>query len=225
MAYLAYGVTVSVELDLESPASFPAVTVCNLNAYDTSDPAVIDSIKTMQSLRLINTPTANITPNDYLSELVNSIKVFLKKKNTESLRKSPPPNSKDIRLLPLPGGSQGNNTNTTPQNLISNGSNGSNGSNSSSSNIGKPNNVNNNGQSTTQNNSINADIGFKIQNVLMSCKFNRIECNYTDFDDFYSFEYGNCYTFNKKGLQNIRTVSTTKVGLELELYAGMSGKI
>ncbi len=216
----------SVELDIESPITFPAVTICNLNAFDTSDQAVIDTIKLMQSIGLIKNPSPNISPNKYVNELENSLKIFVKRKNTENLRKNPPPKSlrigpgavsnlSNISLTGSVGSVHNSNINST---LVSN-NNGSNGQRNTSSNGI----INNNNQTNNSNNNINVDIGFKLNNMLLSCKFNEIDCNYTDFYDFYSFEYGNCYTFNKKNSQDLRAVGQIKVGLELELYAGNSG--
>ena len=234
MAYLAYGVTVSVELNIESPATFPAVTVCNLNAYDMSDPDVIDTIKMMQLLNLIKKPNENISQNDYLLDLQDSIKSFVKTKYSEILRNS---SSNILYYKPKPDSIPSNNFNSSAEksslNLLI-------GFNSSLMNssffMNKteqvkvdviPNELKytNSTKNDNQTIKLNIDIGFKLRNVILSCKYNKSVCVPDDFNHFYSYEYGNCYTFNKKGLQNIRTVSTTKVGLELELYAGMSGKI
>ena len=69
----------------------------------------------------------------------------------------------------------------------------------------------------------NDNLGFRIKNILIDCKFNGEDCSSDDFIEFYSFEYGNCYTFNGNGTGTTRTVSRTKTGLQMELFTGIPG--
>ena len=66
------------------------------------------------------------------------------------------------------------------------------------------------------------DKGFAIEDMLVSCFFNNMECNTTDFKWKHSNEHGNCYTFNEDLTMPSKTVSKAgpKYGLNLELYAG-----
>ena len=41
-------------------------------------------------------------------------------------------------------------------------------------------------------------LGFNWKHMVISCEFNQKECTEVDFYLSYSYEYGNCYTFNKK---------------------------
>ena len=67
-------------------------------------------------------------------------------------------------------------------------------------------------------------IGFTMDTMLISCYFNGIKCNSSDFVLFQSFEYGNCYSFNSN-LNNIQYTSKYGPfsGLSLELFVGVSG--
>jgi hypothetical protein len=69
----------------------------------------------------------------------------------------------------------------------------------------------------------NNDIGFDINTMLISCEFNGDPCNASNFVNSYSFEYVNCYTFNKNIGGPLKKVSQRKSGLTLELYAGLEG--
>ena len=41
-------------------------------------------------------------------------------------------------------------------------------------------------------------LGFDFKEMVMSCSFNGIFCEESDFSYSYSYQYGNCYTFNKR---------------------------
>jgi hypothetical protein len=41
-------------------------------------------------------------------------------------------------------------------------------------------------------------LGFSIDQMLISCYFNKKRCTSADFNWVYSYEYGNCYSFNFK---------------------------
>lgn len=70
-------------------------------------------------------------------------------------------------------------------------------------------------------------IGFNIEDMLVNCRYNNLECSYKAFHLFYSETHGNCYKFNS-GLANdgtpMRIVSTSSPGrtmaLKLELFLG-----
>jgi hypothetical protein len=70
-------------------------------------------------------------------------------------------------------------------------------------------------------------LGFSIDDMLVSCKFNMQECNSSVFTYFYSETYGNCYTFNSGynsngSNQSILTSSSSgsNFGLQLIIYLG-----
>ena len=66
---------------------------------------------------------------------------------------------------------------------------------------------------------------FSLGDMLMSCSYNGITCNASDFISFFSTNFGMCYTFNAR-LQNSRASGLRRVNdnggsgkLQLELYA------
>jgi hypothetical protein len=68
-------------------------------------------------------------------------------------------------------------------------------------------------------------LGFDLENdMLVSCSFNKANCNSTSFSSFLSYNYGNCYTFNSGVNLNEDILKTSKVGhnygLQLELVVG-----
>ena len=70
-------------------------------------------------------------------------------------------------------------------------------------------------------------MGFKIEDMLVSCYFNYLPCYATDFTYFYNPLYGNCYTFNAAYDNNGRskksrtsTLSGYYNGLILEFFVG-----
>jgi hypothetical protein len=72
------------------------------------------------------------------------------------------------------------------------------------------------------NNAGNDNLGFEIKNILIDCKFNGEDCTSEDFVEFYSYEYGNCFTFNLNKTST-KSVSRTKTGLQMELFTGIPG--
>jgi hypothetical protein len=65
---------------------------------------------------------------------------------------------------------------------------------------------------------------FPLESMLMSCTYNGVGCNSSDFISFLSAAYGLCYTFNAKMKSNQITVrNATAYGgtglLQLKLYA------
>ncbi len=73
-------------------------------------------------------------------------------------------------------------------------------------------------------------IGFTMDTMLISCYFDGIKCNSSDFTWSHSYEYGNCYSFNAKIDENknekvarFTKKSGPKNGLNLELFLGAGG--
>jgi len=67
-------------------------------------------------------------------------------------------------------------------------------------------------------------LGFRINDILISCYFNGQSCSGSDFSWFFDFNYGNCYTFNNNAT-NIKKISKAgpSYGLQLELFTGIPG--
>ena len=69
-------------------------------------------------------------------------------------------------------------------------------------------------------------MGYTLDDMLISCYFNGIQCNTSNFNWFYSYSYGNCYTFNNPNVSS-NILKTSKSGpnngLQLELFAGIPG--
>jgi hypothetical protein len=72
-----------------------------------------------------------------------------------------------------------------------------------------------------------AYLGFNFNVWLTSCYYNGIECDDKNFYKWYSFDYGNCYTFNYLSTSNATIRQTSKTGrengLSLELFRGVLG--
>jgi hypothetical protein len=69
--------------------------------------------------------------------------------------------------------------------------------------------------------------GFEIDYMLLTCYYNDIKCNSSDFIWRYDFNYGNCFTFNSGFDQNGRKVPILKINepgsdrsFKLELFLG-----
>lgn len=74
-------------------------------------------------------------------------------------------------------------------------------------------------------------LGFSMETMLISCYYNGIQCNSSDFSWFRTFEYGNCYTFNGLTDSNgndkdplMTSKSGPSSGLTIELFIGVPGK-
>ncbi|CAF0901340.1 unnamed protein product [Brachionus calyciflorus] len=63
---------------------------------------------------------------------------------------------------------------------------------------------------------------FKLNDMLISCNFNEIKCDLTDFTLIKNELYGNCYSFNMAKNESIRSTSKygPKYGLQMEFYIG-----
>lgn len=64
---------------------------------------------------------------------------------------------------------------------------------------------------------------YSLESMLLSCKYNNIPCNTSDFAPFFSAQHGACFTFNARSKQknNLVLESTDGYGsgnLLLELY-------
>ena len=72
-------------------------------------------------------------------------------------------------------------------------------------------------------------LGFSIDDILVSCTFDEKRCDKVDFSQTYSFDYGNCFTFNSADnidRQIKREVLTgLDYALKLELFAGLDCKL
>jgi hypothetical protein len=160
-------VNVSITIEQDVPATFPAVTICNLNPFDNDDP---DISNTIEAALLSSNFTDNGIPIDIVEKRLRVLKIESKKRTLENIQME----------------MSGNN-----QNKIK-----------------------------------NYDIGYKINLMLLSCKFDDVECFASDFVSYYSYEYGNCFIFNTaSNNSNLRTVTRTKVGLRMELFTGIPGKL
>lgn len=66
--------------------------------------------------------------------------------------------------------------------------------------------------------------GFVLENTIISCKFQNIKCDATDFEPFYDYTYGNCYRFNGGFLGTVPLKQSKQAkfsqGLTLELFLG-----
>jgi hypothetical protein len=75
--------------------------------------------------------------------------------------------------------------------------------------------------SKIQNESIQKNMGRKLDFILITCFFNYFECNLTqDFDNYYDFNYGNCFRYNSG--KNIKQLTQNGIGygLLIELFVG-----
>lgn len=70
-------------------------------------------------------------------------------------------------------------------------------------------------------------LGYSIEEFFISCKFLTIDCNFTEFIEFYHLTHGNCFIFNSgtnyKGEQiRLKTVNraSLKGALSIELFVG-----
>lgn len=128
VVYLQYGVLINQEVVSEPPVDFPAVTVCNLNAFDKRN------------------------AQSYINQV-------LAKNNISYVS--------NINLIDIPP--------TQVNNLI------------------KASIIAN--KSFTKADIIN--MGFTIDYMLLTCYFNNVPCNQSDFRWVYDFDYTNCWQFNR----------------------------
>jgi hypothetical protein len=67
------------------------------------------------------------------------------------------------------------------------------------------------------------DVGFSLETMLISCFYNSIPCSASDFALIFTFEYGNCYTFNTKTPGKTTKSAGIGSGLILEMFVGVEG--
>jgi hypothetical protein len=70
-------------------------------------------------------------------------------------------------------------------------------------------------------------LGFTLEEMMISCRYNNILCSSADFEFFYTYQFGNCYRFNSgKNSTNddVKLKKATNPGskdaLRLELFVG-----
>ena len=69
------------------------------------------------------------------------------------------------------------------------------------------------------------NISFDLQPMLISCVYNGVKCDSSDFIQFTTYDRGNCYMFNSNTSKiETSTQSGQFYGLQLELFAGFDGK-
>lgn len=74
-------------------------------------------------------------------------------------------------------------------------------------------------------------LGFSIDTILVSCRFNMEPCYPNEFHHYFTYEYGNCYSFhdltdaNGNDIITKRSLPGKKHGLDLELFTGIPGKL
>ena len=62
-------------------------------------------------------------------------------------------------------------------------------------------------------------LGFPLKKVILSCRFNTMDCIDTGFTWKYSWQYGNCYVFNSDNQFKLQTKGEN-FGLTIELFKG-----
>ena len=73
---------------------------------------------------------------------------------------------------------------------------------------------------TVVDSTVRKSIGYQIEDMLVSCMFNFLQCDSSDFSYYYHPQYGDCYTFNKEMPAKTNSVPGVTYGLILELYLG-----
>lgn len=74
-------------------------------------------------------------------------------------------------------------------------------------------------------------LGFTVEDMIVSCRFNQAPCSTSQFIHHYTYKYGNCYSFNdlKDASGNNVNAKSTWAGkrhsLELELFTGIPGRL
>jgi hypothetical protein len=171
--YFKYEVTINYQSVVESPVEFPAVTVCNLNPFNTANQA-------NTSVYLANILTEKGISAEAFSSRLNATSTTAKSmfvvSHASNLLKAAIMNDKSLSA--------------SGREMLS----------------------------------------FTLGSMLISCYFNGVECNETDFSWLWSFEYGNCYTFNgaeDRFGRRTQAKMTSKAGphngLTLELFVGSPG--
>ncbi len=156
MLYLEFSTFINYNTMIESPAEFPAITICNLNPFDMGTYAETGTYINKKLVANQISPTVNISANDIGISVVHAAADILK-------------------------------ASVIADNL---------------------------------NDTYKKNLGFNLETMLISCFYNGQTCFASNFSWFWSFDYGNCYTFNT----NIKTSkSGPTTGLKLELFLGLPG--
>jgi hypothetical protein len=71
--------------------------------------------------------------------------------------------------------------------------------------------------------SIKKELGLTKEDFIYNCRFNFQKCNMSSIEWNYNFFYGNCFTFNKQGIEKL-TKSSKEYGLKLTLFVGKSNQ-
>jgi hypothetical protein len=71
-----------------------------------------------------------------------------------------------------------------------------------------------------ENEQVRKSYGFVLEDMLLNCRFNLLECDKKDFKYFFHSQYGNCYTFNFGNQVKESILPGPKYGLELLLFLG-----
>lgn len=164
-AYLQYGTVTTISSYQDSLQTFPAITICNINPFDSGNPTTYAYMTAQLNASHLST---SITPGS------GQYSIYLVRQAMDVIKSS----------------------------AIAN---------------------------FSSNPSYVYDLGFSINYLLISCYFNGFTCNASDFYQYYSYEYGNCYIFNHDygNGTSLKKVSKTgpRSGLQLELYTGYPGKV
>ena len=70
-------------------------------------------------------------------------------------------------------------------------------------------------------------LSYSLNDIIISCKFNNLDCNENDFERTYNPFYGNCYTFNSGVKRDLRQsiIAGPNYGLRLTLYVNVYEKL
>ncbi|CAF1004817.1 unnamed protein product [Brachionus calyciflorus] len=162
--YFQYPFTVHLNVYEKDLVDFPAVSICNLNPFDTSKPHTLKYIKEKLAEKNLSTEVHGTDDLPALYQVRQAMKVL---KASEMY-------DRDVNKSFL-----------------------------------------------------EYDMGFKLDDMLISCYFNGERCDTTNFTTFFTFEYGNCFTYNKNDFEHkIHKTSRSgpNSGLTLELFTGFPGK-
>ncbi|GFR82972.1 amiloride-sensitive sodium channel subunit beta-like [Elysia marginata] len=71
------------------------------------------------------------------------------------------------------------------------------------------------------------DMGHQIEDMVISCTFNTVECSAENFTHFYNYRYGNCFTFTTNDEKNgdntgigVQAGQTHGLVLEMNVQSG-----
>ena len=64
-------------------------------------------------------------------------------------------------------------------------------------------------------------IGFQLKEMLLSCEYQGVACQASDFVPYHDFDYGNCYRFNGGDAQRVSRKEGWQSGLRVELFSGL----